>query len=255
MQQAYYQDRANAKNKKRGKSDYEKVPFATDRELQSYTYPFKSGYFFNPAGTYTFTVSTEIYKDKDEATEEHQELLEELINSFRYNSTMQYKIVGSIEKLLLKAESISSELKKYLSIPESDYETNYESERLNYSSIPGYDNETDVRFKQILEGYSDSNTESSKDEYKYNEYIKEGDIYLIKETTKVTIYVNPENYKLYTYGGMKNGEYYVTVWAEDINLVEITKVARMVLKGIKDGGYIDHIPVQVQGSMYDDLNN
>lgn len=172
MQQAYYQDRANAKNKKRGKSDYEKVPFATDRELQSYTYPFKSGYFFNPAGTYTFTVSTEIYKDKDEATEEHQELLEELINSFRYNSTMQYKIVGSIEKLLLKAESISSELKKYLSIPESDYETSYESECLNYSSIPGYDNETDVRFKQILEGYSDSNTESSKDEYKYKEYIK-----------------------------------------------------------------------------------
>ena len=145
---------------------------------------------------------------------------------------MQYKIDGGSEKLLLKAESTSQELEKFLVIQESDYETNYESERLEYSSVPGYDDKTDIRFKQILEGYSESNTADSKDNYKYKEYIKEGDIYLIKEATIVTIYINPENHKLYTWGGMKNGQYHMTAWAEDINVSGITRVSNMILKGI-----------------------
>ncbi len=53
---------------------------------------------------------------------------------------------------------------------------------------------------------------------------------------------------------MKNGQYHKTSWAEDIDVSGITRVSNMILKGIKEGAYIDHILINVQGSMYDDLN-
>lgn len=59
-----------------------------------------------------------------------------------------------------------------------------------------------------------------------------------------------------TWGGMKNGTYYMTAWTKDIDISKITRVPQMILKGINAPDTpIDYIPITVQGSMYDDLNN
>ena len=59
----------------------------------------------------------------------------------------------------------------------------------------------------------------------------------------------------YTYGGMKNGIYYNTVWAEDTDLSDITNVKNMKLIGVNKDTPLDLMEITVQGSMYDDLNN
>jgi len=69
---------------------YNKVVFATDKNLRSYDYPIKSGYYFNPAGKYTFEVTTVNYKTGQGKTKEHEELVNVLINSFRYESNLIY---------------------------------------------------------------------------------------------------------------------------------------------------------------------
>jgi len=56
----------------------------------NYDYPIKSGYYFNPAGKYTFEVTTVNYKTGQGKTKEHEELVNALINSFRYESNLIY---------------------------------------------------------------------------------------------------------------------------------------------------------------------
>jgi len=62
MQQDYEQARKAAREGKQDKSFYNKAVFATDKNLQRYDYPIKSGYYFNPTGTYTFEITTVTYK-------------------------------------------------------------------------------------------------------------------------------------------------------------------------------------------------
>jgi len=62
IKQEYEQDREAARQGKQGQAFYNKVVFATDKNLRSYDYPIKSGYYFNPAGKYTFEVTTVNYK-------------------------------------------------------------------------------------------------------------------------------------------------------------------------------------------------
>lgn len=90
MRDLYSYDRQNAFYNQRSKGAYPRVPFATDRELQKYAYPFKSGYYFNPAGAYQVTITTNIFKDVAEPTQEHLALVNRLVDSFRYTSTMNY---------------------------------------------------------------------------------------------------------------------------------------------------------------------
>lgn len=252
METIYKNDRKNAKNGKRTKSSYQYVPFATDKELQAYDYPFKSGYYFNPAGQYSVTVETEIFKDEQGETLEHQELVNEVIKSFRYTSTMQYKIKGSPSTLVLKIEDPdAAHYEDGLLIAEKEYD--YNDYEVMYSSIA--DGFTHKYFKEILEGYTESNTINSKNKYQYREYIKEGNIYKMVEKTTITFKVNPDNQPVYTYGGMKNGTYHTTAWVDSTNIADITNVAGMTLEGIKNTTPLDHIKITVQGSMYDDLNN
>jgi len=63
IKQEYEQDREAARQGKQGQAFYNKVVFATDKNLRSYDYPIKSGYYFNPAGKYTFEVTTVNYKN------------------------------------------------------------------------------------------------------------------------------------------------------------------------------------------------
>ncbi len=259
MPSLYTYDRKNAKNKKKDKASYPRVPFATDRELQGEDYPFKSGYYFNPTGEYTVTITTETYKDKDEPTEEHLALVNRLIEAFKYSSTMSYvDNKGDLEGPLNieitdiddsdESDEVTSE-DEFLVVEKDTKEPKYFE--LPHTTDPsGY---THQFFKEILEGYDESETSESKDEYKYREYIKDGQhIYHILEETTITFKVNEENRPRYTWGGMKNGNYHMTAWAKDIDISDITRVPQMILKGINA---LDHIPITVQGSMYDDLNN
>jgi len=80
---------------------------------------------------------------------------------------------------------------------------------------------TDPRLLAILEGYSESGTQSSRDNYKYREYIEDGQtMYKITETTRVTIRVNPHNVRLYTHPNMPDGKYVVRAYIDNINLAQ-----------------------------------
>ena len=255
MSSIYEEDLNSAKRKSTNKSDYPHVPFATDRDLQrQYKYPFKSGYYFNPAGEYTLTIRTEIYKDEAKETQEHKALVDEVLQSFKYGSNMTYVDEGSQYQLKLEiddpeattaAEGLLDIQRDYTYVTE--YEVPYSPDAAGF---------THTYFKEILEGYEESNTQDSKDDYKYREYIQEGQyICKVVEETTVTITVNPDNEKCYTFGGMKNGKYYMTAWLNDVDVSSITNVPGMTLKGVNTEKQLDEIALQVHGSMYDDLNN
>ncbi|ADZ85412.1 hypothetical protein [Cellulosilyticum lentocellum] len=212
MSSIYEEDLNSAKRKSTNKLDYPHVPFATDRDLQrQYKYPFKSGYYFNPAGEYTLTIRTEIYKDEAKETQEHKDLVDKVLQSFNYGSNMTYIDKGSQYQLKLEIDDPTASIaaEGLLGIQRDyTYVTEYE---VPYS--PDAAGFTHTYFKEILEGYEESNTQNSKDEYKYREYIQEGQyICKVVEETLVTITVNPDNQKCYTFGGMKNGKYYMTAW-------------------------------------------
>lgn len=105
-------------------------------------------------------------------------------------------------------------------------------------------------FKEILEGYSESNTENSKSNFKYREYIKQGDIYKVEEITVITFRVSPKTQKLYTYINMKDGEYLINARIDNFIL------NNYAYKGLTINGLpsIDNITVNVEGTLYDDQN-
>ena len=94
MTSLYNYDRKNAREMNYGKEYYPNAVFASDRSLQKYDWPIKSGYYFNPLGEYTCTVKTVQYKDTSASTNEHTELVNKLKNSFHYTSNMLYTSDG-----------------------------------------------------------------------------------------------------------------------------------------------------------------
>lgn len=75
-------------------------------------------------------------------------------------------------------------------------------------------------WKGILESYSESSTLDSRDNFKYREYIKDGQsMYEVTETTEIIITVNKDNINLYTHAYAPDGEYYIRIWLDDISLV------------------------------------
>jgi hypothetical protein len=68
----------------------QRAVFASDYSFRDIRFPIRSGYFFNPTGTYTFTLTTEIYKRENAETPEHRHLVDELIRSFRYETNMVF---------------------------------------------------------------------------------------------------------------------------------------------------------------------
>ncbi len=208
----------------------------------------------NPAGEYTFTIRTEIYKDEDKETQEHKALVDEVLQSFNYGSNMTYVDKGSNYQLKLEIDdpTATTTADGLLGI-KRDYtkEISYELEH-----SPNSTGSTHPYFKEILEGYDESNTQNSKDNYKYRAYIQDGQhIYKVIEETLVTVTVNQSNKKCYTFGGMKNGKYYMTAWLNDVDVSSVTNVPGMTLKGVNTEKQLDEIALQVYGSMYDDLNN
>lgn len=252
MKSIYAQDRKSAQNRVTNKNGYPHVPFATDRDLQRFEYPFKSGYYFNPVGQYVLTVRTEIFKDVSNSTVEHKALVDQLIASFRYGSNMDYKIDTGKLRLEFGNTDVDQPRDTLLNA-DRDYNL-VDAVEIEYS--PDSAGTTNTYFKEILEGYAESNTQSSKDNFKYREYVKDGQsIYKVIEETTITITVNQNNDNIVTQGGMKDGNYYMTAWIEPTDISSITNVPNMKIKGSAETANLDEIKITVKGSMYDDLNN
>lgn len=280
MGDEYGPARKAASDRKNVKSSYDKAVFATDKDLQKYDYPIKSGYYFNPAGSYTFTVETVVFKDKKpdkKGTADHRDLVNELINSFRYESDLMYindkkqpvnisddelipKGGGFIRKsgvLSLKNnKSVNgAELLKVIDQNVKGEESRYKQTVEPIESTDQRDGDSHKFWKMMMEGYSESRTQGSHSKYVYREYVEKGQpIYKITETSRITIQVNPTNISLYTHANMPNGDYNIKVWFDKTDLEKMDPMYKELkkLEGIEN---MESIKVKVVGSMFDDLNN
>lgn len=270
MNNDYKRSREAARNMDYRKSEYDKAVFASDIAFKNIDYPIKSGYYFNPTGTYTFTVETVTYKTENTETKDHKELVEAVINSFRYESDLMY-INSNNQPVNLQNELLSKSGNSYvrrsaaltakdptgvdgvkmLYVDKTNYTRDFEE--LKHSEKSG--EYTHEFLKAILEGHEESGTLGSKENYKYREYIKDGqNIYKVTEKTTVTIKINPDNRKVYTYINMPDGKYTVAAWIGDIALSEANSEFKKLgtLKGIYN---FDTIEVTVKGTLYDDQNS
>jgi len=137
-----------------------------------------------------------------------------------------------------------------LYVEKSDYTK--DEEEIEHSENSG--EFTHDYLKEILEGYEESGTIESKNKYKYREYVKDNqNIFRITEKTTVTIRINPENKKVYTFINMPDGKYKIAAWIGDIKLSDMDNSYKNldVLKGIYN---FDIIEVDVNGTLYDDQN-
>ncbi|AEV67570.1 Athe_2463 domain-containing protein [Acetivibrio clariflavus] len=270
MKEDYKRSREAARNMDYRKSEYDKAVFSSDIGLKNVDYPIKAGYYFNPTGTYTFTVETVTYKPTKTETKDHKEIVEAVINSFRYESDLMY-INSNNQPVNLQNELLSKSGNTYVRRPAAltakdptggdgvkmlyVEKTNYTSdfEELKHSEKSG--EYTHEFFKAILEGYEESGTLGSKENYKYREYIKDGQkMYKVTEKTTVIIKINPDNRKVYTYINMPDGKYTVAAWIGDIALSEANSEFKKLgtLKGVYN---FDTIEVTVKGTLYDDQNS
>ena len=265
MANAYQPDRDRSKARNYNVSGAERAVFASDKGFSGLPFPIRSGYFFNPAGTYTFTVTTSIYSSSPDATGEHAELVDALIASFRYESDMTY-INASRQAVMINGATAKRSGSDYA--PAAGYATVTGSPLFKISVERVYSIDaaelrhnyteagTDIRLKSFLEGYDESGTRGSMSAYKYIEYVSNGDrVYNVTESTTVTIRVNPDNQRVYTHPQMKNGDYTVRAYFADVGLGALSSfgynaaIGRMTLVGVSA---IDKINLKVVGSIYED---
>lgn len=276
MAQEYKKGRDAARSMTNNKSLYDKAVFATDRELQKYSYPIKSGYYFNPTGVYDFTIETVTYKPTEDDTKDHKDLVDAVIDSFRYETDLMYVNNNKIAVNLLneplakqgnsfvrKPAALSANNKKgvnaatLLTIKDRSTDASRYTKEVEeiYHSQDTDEDSTHNYWKNILEGYSQSGTLSSFNQFKYREYVGSNQhMYKITEKTTVSFVINKDNLSLYTDARMPDGKYYVKAWIADVELGSSANAYKTLgkLVGIKP---LDQIEVNVTGSMYDDLNN
>jgi len=80
------------------------------------------------------------------------------------------------------------------------------------------------------------------------------EVWTITETTKVEIVVNGGNNKFYTHPKMPDGEYYIRVWLDNINLGKMSGVDYSSINDTLKGVILDNIKITVKGSIYDDIS-
>ena len=254
MKHFYTADRDAASARKTGKGNYTLAVFATDKLLQNYAYPIKSGYYFNPAGSYRCKVETLQYKDTRGSTEEHKELVQATIDAFSYESGLIYvnksHNYGKIGPITAATPRGLLEIKE-----------NYQNEAaaLPLKTTLSKDGYIDPLLKGVLEGYGESATAGSYEYYRYREYTNQV-IYEVKETTVIDFTISvPDGQKMYTHVNMKNGDYAVLA---KVGKIEFDFGGYLNLEG--PDGYgddtvlpleaftLDGIKITVSGSMYDD---
>ncbi len=277
------------------KSSIEKGALATDKAHSGVDFPIRSGYYFNPAGAYTFKITTVTYKPGKGSTQDHTDLVQAFINAFRYETNLVYKDKNNLPMYLnnqlallsgkgyvgqpavLSVNSVGLDGRKWMEVEYNKNSTTYytkgqpeviefpkaiderTNDNLSVTTDKAADAKTDARWKNILEGYTESGTLGSFNSYKYREYVndkqdknKEG-MYKITETSTVTIKVNPANIKAYTHDRMADGDYYVKVWIADIPFAGHTNNAYKVLPSLQGISMLDRIDIKVVGSKSDDI--
>ena len=251
-------------------SELDRAVFASDKVYQNLAYPIRSGYYFNPTGTYQFTVETVTYKPTNADTEEHKNLVQALINSFRYESDLVYinnknqavdiqnqpatkkgTVYTARPAAITAADPVGLNGVNWLKVIDRKADpSRYVKtvEEIKHSTDVDGSN-THVFWKNVLEGYEESGTLSSFNNFKYREYVKPGQaMYKITEKTTVTIIVNPQNTKAYTHIQMEDAKYRVRAYFADTALANISS-ALPTLKGV----VLDNIEITVVGSRYDDM--
>lgn len=270
MEANYKRSREAARRGDKSSSERDIAVFASDKAYQKTAYPIRSGYYFNPTGTYQFTVETVTYKPTTADTEEHRNLVQALINSFRYESDLVYvnnknqavdiqnqpasksgTVYVARSAAITAADPIGLDGVKWLEVRDRSTDSSrYRKtvEQINHSTDVDGSN-THEFWKNVLEGYRESGTLSSFNNFKYREYVKPGQtMYRITERTTVTIIVNPQNVKAYTHIQMANGKYNVRAYFDETALKNISSA----LPNIKRF-QIDGIEISVVGSRYDDM--
>ncbi|MFB9324432.1 hypothetical protein ACFFSY_00565 [Paenibacillus aurantiacus] len=272
---AYEASRAAAAKKQNVKAQYDRAVFATDRELQRHAYPVKAGYYFNPGGEYTFTVETVTYKTTRDDTRDHKDLVDAVIDSFRYETDLMFvnskkqAVNLANEALPVRGQKLGRQVATLTAAAPKGVDamtlltvrdrgtdaSRYTKEVVELQHAETSQGDTHPFWKNILEGYGESETSGSDKYFKYQEFVKNGQhMYKITEKTTVTIAINPQNLRVYTNVSMPDGEYYVKAWIGDVELSQQPHAYKGLgkLVGIKP---LDEIKVNVVGSMYDDLNN
>ncbi|MFZ5988089.1 MAG: Athe_2463 domain-containing protein [Bacillota bacterium] len=213
MAEHFKGDRDNARAGKTKSFQY--APFATDKHLQNLPFPLKSGYNYIPYAQYKAKVRTEIYKWEGEKTE-HQAIVNSLKNSFKVTVELP-TLNAQNQKVTTLPIGITPKYKKI-----SDTYLTYKSgptgvnEYLNGSENSLLGN-TDSLFKEILEGWSFSNTQNSWTNYKYREYVKEAKVRKVVEETEIVFTVNPNMHKFLTPitingKNVQDDDYFIRVW-------------------------------------------
>jgi hypothetical protein len=134
----------------------------------------------------------------------------------------------------------------------------FSSNPFTYPYVPYTDAQlarTDARFRRTLEGYEESDTEDIRGKYNYVEFVHEDErVYRIRETSTVTITVNPSNKKVYTHVKMKNGAYAIRTFFANVNesIIESLTYGHVTGESLK-GVSLHDISIDVVGSMYDDI--
>jgi hypothetical protein len=263
MDMLYEKDRNSARGRLTGKGNYDNAVFATDKLLQQYDYPIKSGYYFNPVGHYKCTVETAQYKNSKNDTEEHKSLVEKVKAAFFYDSSLIY--VNSRQqagKLGDITEAVDRGL-LHIDIPLDKKEKSTTWIATTAKRLEEADIEVDDLYKEVMEGYEESHTKDSHELYKYMERtdntVSGQDIWLVEEKTEIYFRLevpSGDNRNLYTHVNMKNGEYAVLARVHEIEFdfkdyLGIGRYSEDSVLKLKEFN-LDGIKVTVSGSMYDD---
>jgi len=236
--------------------------FATDKLLQSYDWPIKSGYYFNPGGTYTCKIETEQYKNTTDPTKEHQDLVKAIREAFFYDSSLVYvnkdQKYGKLGNITEKDDPANKH--GLLDIQEITNTLTYEELDATLDRDDTENGEsTHELLREVLEGYKESETYDGFTGYKYREQTNK-QLYLVKETTEIifTLGIPPgDSRNLYTHVNMKNGEYLVLARVDKIKL-DFDSYLGIPYTSAHNGELemgefnLDGIKVTVSGSMYDD---
>jgi len=288
MKADYKTSRDAARKMSKNKRLLEKAVFASDKAFQKFDYPIKSGYYFNPTGTYTFKITTNIYKTTSGNTTDHKEIVDAFLDAFRYESNIVYKNKNG-QAVDIQNNQLKKGTKGYVGRPAVlsfndpkgldnkvwlEQTTTFSKDKVETIEFPDPKNineladstkvytiinkddvtSMDDRWKDILEGYTQSNTHDSFSKFRYREYVARNQtLYKITETSTVTIKVNPNDYKAYTHDAMADGDYKVKVYIDDISFKGHTNVQKNleIMKGIAN---LDDIDIEVVGSKSDDIN-
>jgi hypothetical protein len=222
----YEPDREKARLKNYTTADDTKAIFASDKAHQEYDYPMRSGYFLNPTGTFTMILTTETWSIFDVGpSASHREMVDSIIRAFRYESNLVY-----LDSETHDAVTITGQ-------PARKTGTVYEATTVN--------NTVKESDSYIRIGIERPYTVTLLEEAVYMDSTHR---YKLRETTTLTITINPNNDKLYTHPQLKNGEYYLRAYFDTSAILETAGIDVSAFDGFEE-----RVNIQIVGSMYDDI--